>query len=245
MRLNLLALHQQKDHIEGMYQAFQTVALTSNLSVLRDDLLAGGTKKRGLDLCMTEIGERNIFYAGTIMGHGALALALACEQTGKQAHLFLASNDDHHPMLKQIRATNARIHQCDPSPVSTLLSSAKALQENTEHSFLFPLAFDAPVFHRSLVQALQSFDCSPYSEIWCASVSGTFSRTLKEAFPHAFIKTVSVVKSDICDYTAPEKYHRPALHSPPYPSCPYTDAKVWQFARKHASKNALIWNIAG
>ena len=62
--------------------------------------------------------------------------------------------------------------------------------------------------------------------------------------------TVKVVKS-LCElghgtvYQAPEKYHQAARVKPPYPSCPYNDAKIWQFTIPHAAPDALIWNTAG
>jgi hypothetical protein len=44
-------------------------------------------------------------------------------------------------------------------------------------------------------------------------------------------------------WSAPEKYEEPAREPPPFPSCDNYDAKVWQFASRHASDGALIWNV--
>jgi len=92
---------------------------------------------------------------------------------------------------------------------------------------------------------MKGYDVSRYSEIWTCSVSGTLTRALQKAFPHKVFKTVCVVKSGKGDFTAPEKYHQPAKSPPPFPSCPYTDAKIWQFALEHAADDALLWNTAG
>jgi len=43
---------------------------------------------------------------------------------------------------------------------------------------------------------------------------------------------------------APEAYSAKAELPPPFPSCPYYDAKVWRFMRKTAMKGALFWNVA-
>ena len=174
------------------------------------------------------------------MGHGALALAYACQDAGKQAEIFLSGTDDD-PMVKKIRQTNAILHLQKPLPVAMLNQMAQA-----HGGITLPPAFDMPEFEEALLHALFPFDARPYNEIWTCSVTGTLTRALKKSFPDKIFKTVSVVKSGPpADFTAPEKYHQPAKSPPPYPSCPYTDAKIWQFVQKHAAKDALIWNTAG
>lgn len=212
--------------------------LTNSFSVVRDDLVAGGTKRRGLDLLLPEIPDHAIAYAGTIFGHGALALAHACEAIGKQAHLYLSCNDDNHPMIARIRKTNAIIERCEALPVEQLYAEIKG-------GHVFPLGFDAPEFHEAMSQALRQITLPDHSEIWCCAVSGTMAKALQAAFPQTRLRTVAVTKSTDGEFHAPEKYHQSAVSPPPYPSCPYTDAKVWQFVQKHAKPDALIWNIAG
>lgn len=208
------------------------------MHIQRDDLIAGGTKRRALDILLPTMPYGTIAYAGTIFGHGALALAHACMAAGKQARLYLSCNDENHPMVKRIRETGATIARCAPLPVEHLFREA-------EGEYIFPLGFDTPDFHTAMVDSLRDITLPNPSEIWCCAVSGTMAKSLKAAYPEIPVKTVAVAKSAKGDYTAPEKYHQPALHPPPYPSCPYTDAKVWQFAQAHAKPDALIWNIAG
>jgi hypothetical protein len=93
--------------------------------------------------------------------------------------------------------------------------------------------------------SIKSIDLRPYSEIWCSAVSGTLARAMKSTFPYMTLRIVSMTKAGDGDFHAPEKYHQPAQIAPPYPSCPYTDAKVWRFAQEHAAPDALIWNTAG
>lgn len=207
-------------------------------------MIPGGTKRRALGRLLPTISQTGLTYAGTIFGHGALSLALACADHGKTAHLFLSCNDKDHPMLAQLRDAGAKIHCASPAPIAELNVRAAAwAAENGAHHF--PLAFDHPAFHDAMIGCLQSLDIAAYSEIWCVSVSGTFARALHAAFPKVALKTVSVVAGGNSDFYAPEKYHRPALSPPPYPACPYTDAKLWQFAEKNAARGALVWNIAG
>ena len=209
--------------------------------IQRDDLIAGGTKRRGLDVLLKDIAAPRLFYAGTKFGYGALALAHAAQDAGKQADIFLSA-EDTYPMVEKIRMTNANLYLQPPLPIATLHVMA------VEHALgapVFPPGFDMPEFETALARAVTALDLSAYSELWTASVTGTLTRALKRAFPDKIFKTVSVVKSGSGDYTAPVKYHQPAKSPPPYPSCPYTDAKLWQFAQKHAAPDALIWNTAG
>ncbi len=207
--------------------------------ILRDDIIEGGTKRRALDILLKSFAADSISYAGTVMGRGALALAHACADNGKTAHIHICT-DDAHPMIEKLRITGAQVHLHPPMPVAALHEHAKA-----QGGITFPPGFDMPEFEDALTAAVLPLDLSATSEIWTASVTGTLTRALKRAFPHKAFKTVSVVKSGAGDFIAPEKYHQPAKHPPPYPACPYTDSKVWQFARESAAPRSLIWNTAG
>lgn len=208
--------------------------------VLRDDIVMGGTKRRVLNHIVDRSPHSDFYYAGTVMGHGALALAHACGDHGKRAHIYLCGTDDD-AIVKLIRTTNAELILKPPMPITALY------EEMTDgaQGHIFPPGFDTPDFSGAMVEVLKEFDATPYSEIWVCAVSGTLSRAIKRAFRGKTVKTVSVVKSTDGDYHAPEKYHQAAKSPPPYPSCPYTDSKIWQFAQTHAAPDALIWNTAG
>jgi hypothetical protein len=45
-------------------------------------------------------------------------------------------------------------------------------------------------------------------------------------------------------FHAPERPNTKAEIPPPFASAEYYDAKLWRFAKEHASPNALIWNVA-
>lgn len=218
------------------------VAAYDKLFVLRDDLLCGGTKYRGLKNLLQDIPQSKILYAGTVMGHGSLALAQACSDLGKSAEIFIAA-EDTHPMIERLIIAGATVHIDTPQPVGALYEKAKGMCDY--NAICLPPGFDMPEFDTALAQSVSELDVSPYSEIWTSLVTGTLSRALQKAFPEKTFRTVSVVKSTPADFTAPEKYHQPAKLPPPYPSCPHTDSKVWQFALEYAENGALLWNTAG
>ncbi len=216
--------------------------------VLRDDDIIGGTKRRALALLLKNISHKNIYYAGTTMGHGALALTHACTDVGKTAHIFI-SGDESDARVSKLYAAGASVYLQSPSTISSLHDMAQE-HANDVGGITLPPAFDMPAFENAMVESLKAFDAKPYSEIWTCAVTGTLTRALQRAFPTHPFKTVKVVKAG-CDlgsaqiFQAPEKYHQPAKTPPPYPACPYTDAKTWQFVKTQASPDALIWNTAG
>lgn len=212
--------------------------------VLRDDLIEGGSKRRALNLLIPSLPHADFVYAGTIFGHGALALALACRDHGRRAHLFLSSNDPKNRMIEKLAEAGADIQIASPLPISELLEQVKEFADRTG-ARLFPLAFDEPAFFEAMTACLRELEVSSYPEIWCARVSGTFARSLTSAYPEKPLRLVSTVTGGNAEFFAPEKYHRPAQMPPPYPACPYTDAKLWRFAKEHAKPDSLIWNIAG
>lgn len=218
-----------------------TVERINQFNILRDDMVVGGTKRRAMDVLLKSIADNHIYYAGTVMGHGALALSQACRDQNKQAHIYICG-DENNGMIEKLRAAGAAVHLCPPMPVDALYDF---MSQEADGYATLPPAFDMPEFETALANALTEIDVSPYSEIWTTSVTSTLTRALKHAFPGKPFKTVSVVKSGAGDFTAPEKYHQPAKSPPPYPSCRYTDAKLWQFASLHAAPDALIWNTAG
>lgn len=216
--------------------------------VLRDDIIAGGTKRRALNLLLQNITNENVYYAGTTMGHGALALAHACTDAGKTAHIFISGREEQDSIQK-LRMAGAQVYVQPPHPTAVLYGMTQE-QARNHNGISLPPAFDTPAFEAALVESLKDFDISLYSEIWTCAVTGTLTRALQRAFPVQMFKTVKVVKAD-CDlgpaqiFQAPEKYHQPAKAPPPYPACPYTDAKTWQFVKTQALPDALIWNTAG
>lgn len=229
--------------------SFSTLRMAEHsITILHDNLIIGGTKRRALHRLLKTIPSEHIFYAGTTMGHGALALAHACQDNDKVAEIFMCARGDEN-ILQKLKKTNAVLHLRPPLPISVLHDMAQDAAQK-QGGLCLPPAFNMPEFQDALVAALKDFGTSPYSEIWTCAVTGTLTRALQRAFPDMPFKTVKVVKAE-CDlgrsevFDAPEKYHIVAKSPPPYPSCPYTDAKIWQFLENHAKPDALIWNTAG
>lgn len=214
-------------------------------NVVRDDRYPGGTKQVILSRWLPELGERHFVYAASGFGKGGAALAFACAGLGYRATLFLPHSTQEIPWLEAVEKTGATIIRTPLMPLEKLDRMARAYAREHGARCLVP-GFSAPRFCDLLIAYARLLPVEP-QEIWCPVVSGTLAMTLEEAFPDAEIKPVSVVRNP--DYMgrgtllfAQEKFNRRVAVPPPYPSWPYSDAKIWLPAKKSGSDNAFIWN---
>ena len=218
------------------------------LTVARDDLLEGGTKRRALLRWLPERPEHEFVYGATVYGLAGLALAHACKATGKKATLFFSKTKTRPAMFDRIEQLGGEIMETDvPVPLADLCSLADTYAQETSGAFLVPAGCNHPDFIRHIADVLRDTDYTP-AEVWSSAVTGTFSRALQMAWPDATHQAVCVVKHPedtgrAKRHFAPEKYHQAAEMPPPYPAFPQCDAKIWEFALQCAKKDALVWNI--
>ncbi len=210
-------------------------------------MIEGGLKVPALLKYLPRLAHRHFAYVGSVYGSGAWAAAVACAQLGYKCSLFIARSDDRPPWLSRLDSSSSTNFQwCAPLPVSMLHQTIRETYPDLYH---LPLGFDTVEFIADMATVLrESIPDSP-PEIWVPALSGVVARSACLAFPQSAIKVVSAVKhhgpiGHATFYTAPEKYHRAALIPPPYPSCPFSDAKVWQFAIKSAIPGAYILNVS-
>lgn len=111
-----------------------------------------------------------------------------------------------------------------------------------------PVGFDTEEFSQEVIKTALSLPIQP-KEVWLLSGSGTLARALHRAWPHAQFNIVNMgfTKPTIPArvFNVRENTEEEAYDKPPYPSANYYDAKLWHFAKKHASPGALVWNVAG
>ena len=219
----------------------------NNLHTVRGDQTRGGSKTAALLRYLPTLGQHHFAYAGTVYGSGAWAVATACAQLGLKCSLCIAKSDYTPTWLDDIPRLGATLHWVDPVPVVQIHDTIT----HTQHDLCnLPLGFDTPEF----ISAMSGVMCDTLghhapTEIWLPSLSGVLARAACMAFPHLPVHAVSAARhagdtGRAIMHMAPEKFHRPALHPPPYPACPFSDAKVWQFAEKMAVSGAFIWNVS-
>ncbi|PZP53752.1 MAG: hypothetical protein DI586_10675 [Micavibrio aeruginosavorus] len=208
-------------------------------TILRDDLLPGGTKRRALQRWLPSLNQSHFIYAGSVFGSGGWALAEACRDLGFTCTLALSRSDYSPQWLEQI---DCQIEWFAPQPVEHIYKSYGHDKK------LLPLGYDDLGFKSCLAEVFGSLDRN-HSEIWLPCVSGVLVQAAQIAWPEARINAVCVAKNhgnigNAIQYQAAEKYHQPAHELPPYPANLFSDAKLWQFVRQFALKDALIWNTS-
>jgi hypothetical protein len=217
----------------------------NNLFVLRGDTINGGAKMPALLRYLPNLNHTHFAYVGSVYGSGAWAVAEACAALGFQCTLFIAQSNDTPPWLPYIEKAGVNLIWCTPQPVATLHDMVTTTRPDL---YNLPLGFDTSDFIHDMAYVVRSSIPTTPPEIWVASLSGVLARSASLAFPDATIHAVSAARrpGDVGGATihyAPEKFHKPANTPPPYPACPFSCAKIWQFAEKQAVSGAFILNV--
>lgn len=219
----------------------------NNLNILRGDLIRGGAKTPALLRYLPTLGHTHFAYAGTVFGSGAWAVATACAELRVKCSLFIAQSDYTPAWLGDIPRLGAALHRVAPVPVAQIHD---AITQDHPDLYNLPLGFDTPAFISVMTDVMRDVLAGHTPrEIWLPALSGVLARSACAAFPDAAVHAVSTARyagdaGRAIIHMAPEKFHRPALLPPPYPACPFSDAKVWQFAEKTAVSGAFIWNVS-
>jgi hypothetical protein len=208
-------------------------------------MIKGGAKTLALLHYLSRLNHSHFAYVGSVYGSGAWAVAEACAQLNYQCTLFIARSDYNPSWLSQIKYTGANLVWCDPLPVEMIHAQ---ITQNYPDIFNLALGFDSPEFISDMASVLKESIQTPPPEIWLPVVSGVLACAACLAFPKTKINAVCVAKNHgdlghATPFIAPEKFYRPAVTSPPYPACPFSDAKVWQFAEKQTVSGAFILNV--
>lgn len=216
----------------------------AGIVVLRDDLLAGGTKRRALPALLT--GAREFVYASPVYGYAQIALAHAAAAAGVRATVFCAQRKAWHPRTAEAAAAGARIVEVPCGYLAVVKARARAYC-GVSGARLLPFGLDTPAFVEALADLARGLPIQP-AEVWSVAGSGVLTRALQRAWPAARFFAVQV--GSVPDagratvITAPERFEQDARSRPPFPSCANYDAKAWRFVRAQASPGALFWNVA-
>jgi hypothetical protein len=227
--------------------------------VVRDDFIAGGSKRRALPACFTEEHDEYVFCSPAV-GFAQLALAYACADFGLQATVVTAKRQQRHPNTAMAASLGAHIIECQPGRLSQVEKVGRDYAEENG-ALLIPLGLADPRVEERQEETARELAAAAEAEnigltnVWCAVGAGMLARALGRAFPHCRIHAVAVGRvprpGDLppgCElHIAPEKFEEPAKRRPPWPSASHYDAKIWQFAEgtsAAARPRHLIWNVA-
>jgi hypothetical protein len=221
----------------------------AGIIVLRDDLIEGGTKVRVAPPLLA--GADEWVFAGPAQGAAQLALAIACEQTGKRAVFFTAARKYPHPTTAKAMRHGLRVVNVPYGRISVVQARAREYCALTGARFI-ELGLLLPGMEAALAELAASLPFRP-AEVWVTAGSGTLARACARAWTSARIHAVQIgmpphLPPGAILHKAPEGFAEPARGPlPPFPSAICYDAKAWSFAVRYARKDrrSLLWNVAG
>lgn len=215
-------------------------------TVVRDDLLPGGTKRRAIPVFFDDTEE--YVYASPVQGAAQLALAYTAREHGKRATIFCAQRKTWHQNTTRCQELGAKIVEVPMGFLSNVQSKSRTYCDETGAKLL-PFGLDDPRFISKLAAVAVALGIQP-DEVWSIASSGVLTRALQLAWPHARFYGVQVghppIASAATIFQAPEKFERDAKFRPPFPSCSNYDAKAWQFVKTYATpgEKTLFWNVS-
>jgi hypothetical protein len=215
------------------------------ITVVRDDLLEGGTKRRAIHVLFDHHTE--YVYASPVYGHAQVALAHAARDHGMRATIFCAQRAQRYSLSLEAMAAGATMVEVPHGYLNVVKARAREYCEHTRGARLLPFGLDTPEFIAALADVARRLPIAAPREVWSVCGSGVLSRALQLAWPDARVFGVRVGALPNAGravmFEAPEAYEKPAQIVPPFPSCPNYDAKMWRFIKQHASPGALAWNV--
>jgi hypothetical protein len=226
----------------------------NGLTVVRDDLLEGGSKVRFLPF-LIPAGCRELVFGGPFCGGAPWALSVIGRELGIGVTLFYAKRNKLHWRQEAALENGATLFQIPAGRMAVVQHRARSYAAEAG-AFFLPLGFDLPAAENPFVAVMEKVarEIGRVPEVWCAAGSGMLARCLGRAFPEARIKAVTVglasrhgrqafssnVELVPCDY----RFEQATKASAPFPSCVHYDRKAWELAAKRARPGALFWNVA-
>lgn len=229
-----------------------TIEKHDGFIIVRDDHLIGGTKLRYLHALFRICRHRYLEWvcASPTFGYTQIAVPAACKLLGLKATVFVpARKTEPHPYTKLSLKLGADIHWVDMGMQTVLEKRARDYVESQNYRAKVPFGGMSRPGLEEIARTALSLNVQP-KEVWCSISSGVLCRGLQLAWPKAKFfgvvvghKPTEEERGNAELLQAPEKYSGEAKHPPPFPSCPYYDAKVWRFMKENGGKDALMWNL--
>lgn len=224
------------------------------LWVLRDDLLAGGSKLHFLPFLAP--GSDELVFGGPFCGGAPLALSVMGKESGRRVTIFYAKRKERVHRQHLVVSNGAQIIEVDPGYMTNVQAKARKYAEE-KGAFFLPLGFDLPAatepFVAFMAKVREVIGDPP--EVWCATGSGMLARCLGAGFPSSQIRAVCVglksrhskqeFSSNVSLMEHPLDFARMTKAPAPFPSCPNYDRKAWEICAREAKPGALFWNVLG
>jgi hypothetical protein len=224
----------------------------NGVSVLRDDLLPGGTKSVILPHILDK-DKRCYVYASPVYGGMQIALAAYCRSIGKQAVIFCAKRKTPHANSLRVKAEGGVVYQV---PYGYLSHTQKKAREyaRDNNAQLIEFGGNYPIAIKAISERMRQVSDRLGREpdiIYCTAGSGTLLRGIIAGTNAARIVAVQVgaeVGNPLPDRVTIKKYHKPfekeSTIKAPFPSCANYDLKGWEYCVRDKPEGlVLFWNV--
>jgi hypothetical protein len=227
-----------------------TLEKHNGITVLRDDLLTGGTKSILMPFIIGDTSE--YVYASPVYGGFQIALSAYCQKVGKKATIFCAQRKQMHPNTLKCIEYGANVVQV---PFGYLTVVEKRARDYCDATGAEKLIFGANSIDNKILlgarmrEVILKLGKEP-EEIWCAIGSGVLVDSILIATNTARVYGVQVgaeYKGEHERLTV-VKYHRGfdkvSKHKAPFPSVPNYDLKAFEYCEKYKQNNdVFFWNV--
>lgn len=220
------------------------------LTVLRDDLLPGGTKSV---LMPSIIGSNSEYvYASPVYGGFQIALAAYCKQVNKKATIFCAKRKKRHSNTIKIIELGANVIEIEHGYLSVIEKRAREYCEKTgAEKLIFGANTERNknLLTQRVIKVINHLENEP-KEIWCAIGSGTLVEAILQGTKTAKIYGVQVGKEykeehprlTVLKYD--KGFEIESNFKSPFPSMPNYDLKAFEYCTKYKkADNVLFWNV--
>jgi len=228
------------------------IKLESHLgvTVLRDDLLSGGTKS----VILPKIVKKGVeqVYASPVYGGFQIALSIYGKKHKTPVTIFCAKRGVMHSNTLECKKNGAKIIEVECGYLSVIESRAKnyaTLRRANKIAFGAHTAQGIELISERVNQVIKKLGKEP-KEIFCAVGSGTLVEAILKATKKALVKGVVVGKE--CTLTHERltllQYHKPfekpATMEAPFPSMRNYDAKAFEYCIRYKNTDSvLFWNV--
>ena len=233
--------------------------------VVRDDLLNAGTKVRGADYLIGHCPNHRhitewVYGSCPATGYAQISLPFLCNRYNKRAVIFMAarSMDKLHEYQRRGISLGAEYHWVKDGMLAVTQKRARDyVAESPTTRALLPIGLEHPTVFASFVVVARNLPVVPRT-VWSIGSSGTLSRALQQAWPHAEVHVVSAGGHTMGERERGRAIFHPTKYKwnqavkqserPPFPSAPEYDAKAWrpmlEYYETHERREPILfWNV--
>ena len=229
-----------------------TLDIYKNITVLRDDLLVGGTKSRFLHLLL-DPKKKGYVYASPVYGGFQIALSSVATSMKKQAIIFTPERKKPHYNTLKAADQGAEIIEIRPGHLRVINKRAKDFVASYPEYQYLKFGANYPDAIRLIAGTMQSITNDlgkEPSEVYCAVGSGTLVKGILAGTTKAKVTGVVVGKEFAYEHERlrlikyPKGFDYLSKYKAPFQSMPNYDLKALEVCLElKKSNDVLFWNV--